>query len=259
MDDPSGDQPIGTGLESAGLGASWISVAREFWRSMNHTPRFGRRFQDTTMFCPSGEYKDVMDFPHVVVARLYEHIEPIDRGERYEDPLQAVLDETNAGRVTGGGSQLNELGAIDYADVEIELANLDAALRIVTVALEKSGAPQGSELIHTTDGRVLRKFGTHQCLAIYLDGTSLPDEVYANLDFDAVVSEIGAAAGPASCHGFWQGSEETGLFFFGSDADEMFARVEPVLRKLPIGQNARVVIRQGKQSSNPREVRMPRE
>ena len=43
-----------------------------------------------------------MDFPHVVVARLYEHIEPIDRGERYEDPLQAALDETNAGRVTGG-------------------------------------------------------------------------------------------------------------------------------------------------------------
>jgi hypothetical protein len=199
-----------------------------------------------------------MGFPHVVVARFYEHIEPIDRGERYEDPLQAVLDETNIGRVTGGGSQLNELGAIDYADVEIEFANLDAAVRIVSDALEKSGAPQGSELIHAQDGRVLREFGTHQCLAIYLDGTSLPDEVYAELDFDAVVSEIGTAAGPASYHGFWQGAEETGLFFFGSDADDMFARVEPVLRKLPIGQNARVVVRHGKQSPNPREVGMPR-
>ena len=132
-----------------------------------------------------------MDFPHVVVARLYEHIEPIDRGDRYEDPLQTVLDETNVGRVTGGGSQLNELGGIEYADVEIELANLDDALRIVGEALEKSGAPQGSELIRAKDNRVLREFGTHQCLAIYLDGTSLPDEVYANLDFDAVVSEIG--------------------------------------------------------------------
>ena len=58
-----------------------------------------------------------MDFPHVVIARFYEHIEPIDRGERYEDRLQAVLDETNVGRVTGGGSQLNEVGGIDYADV----------------------------------------------------------------------------------------------------------------------------------------------
>ena len=200
-----------------------------------------------------------MDFPHVVVARLYEHIEPIDRGDRYEDPLQTVLDDTDVGRVTGGGSQLNELGGIDYADVEIELANLDDALRIVSEALEKSGAPQGSELIHAKDNRVLREFGTHQCLAIYLDGASLPDEVYANLDFDAVVSEIGAAAGPDSCHGFWQGSEETGIFFFGSDADEMFGRVEPVIRTLPIAQNARVVVRYGKPSLNPREVRMPRQ
>jgi hypothetical protein len=38
----------------------------------------------------------------------------------------------------------------------------------------------------------------------------------------------------------------------------MFARVEPVLRGLPIGQNARVVIRHGRQRLNPREIRMPR-
>ena len=199
-----------------------------------------------------------MGSSHVVIARLYEHVEPIDRGNRYEDPLQAVLDETNTGRVTGGGSQLNELGGIDYAEIEIELSNLDEALRIVSAALEKSGAPKGSELIHAEDARVLREFGTHECLAIYLDGTSLPDDVYANLDFDAVVSEIATAAGRDSYHGCWQGSEETGIFFFGANADDMFARVEPVLRDLPIGQNARVVIRHGKPSLNPREVRMPR-
>ena len=84
-----------------------------------------------------------MDFPHVVLARIYEHIEPIYRGERYEDPLQTVLDEAKLGRVTGGGSQLNELGVIDYADVEIELANLDDALRIVSEALEKSRGAEG--------------------------------------------------------------------------------------------------------------------
>ena len=84
-----------------------------------------------------------MDFPHVVLARLYEHIEPIDRGEEYEDPLQAVLDEAKIGQVTGGGSQMNELGVIDYADIEIELANLDDGLRIVSEALEKCGAHPG--------------------------------------------------------------------------------------------------------------------
>ncbi len=199
-----------------------------------------------------------MAFPHLVLARVYEHIEPIDRGERYEDPLQAALEQAEIGRVTGGGSQLNELGGIAYADVEIELANLDEALRVVTNALEKAGAPQGSELRDAADDRILRQFGTQQCMAIFLDGTTLPDEVYADLDFEAVVAEIGAAAGDGSYRGLWQGSEETGVFFFGPDAEAMFARVEPVLRRLPIGQNARVVLRHGKTELDPREVRMPK-
>ena len=197
-----------------------------------------------------------MEFPHFVLARLYENVEPLDRGDRYEDPLQAALDRSQSGRVTGGGSQLNALGGIEYAEIEIELANLDAALGLATKALEEAGAPQGSEVIH--EGKVIREFGALQCLAIYLDGTSLPDEVYANLDFDAVVNELGSAAGPGSYRGFWQGAQETGLYFFGSSAEDMFNRVEPLLGKLPIGQNARVVLRHGKQSLNPREVRMPK-
>jgi hypothetical protein len=138
------------------------------------------------------------------------------------------------------------------------LANLDGALLTVAEALEAAGAPQGSELIQAADERVLREFGKHQCLAIFLDGTSLPDEVYAELDFEAVIGEIGEAAGTDSFHGFSQGDEETGLFFFGPDAEAMFGRVEPVLRRLPIGQNARVVLRHGKKGLNPREVRIPR-
>jgi hypothetical protein len=96
-------------------------------------------------------------------------------------------------------------------------------------------------------------------LAIFLDGVSLPDPVYANLDFDDVVTQLGNAAGADSYHGCWQGAEETGLFFFGTDADVMFTRVEPVLAALPIGQNARVVVRHGKSGVTPRTVRMPRQ
>lgn len=199
-----------------------------------------------------------MDYAHVVIARMYEHIEPMDRGDRYEDPLESALQSQGIGRVTGGGSQLGELGQIEFADVEIELANLDGAVGVVTAILESAGAPQGSELIRASDSHVLREFGRQQCLAIYLDGTSLPDEVYANLDFEAVVTEIGDAAGERSFRGFWQGPQETGIFFFGPDAEGMFSRVEPVLHRLPIGQNARVVVRSGRETLRPREVRMPR-
>ena len=181
----------------------------------------------------------------------------MDRGERYEDPLQAVLESAGAGEITGGGSQLAEKGEIEFADVEIGLANLDEAVQLTVDALERAGAPQGSEILGE-DGRVLREFGRMQCLAIYLDGMTLPDEVYATLDFEDVVSRLGALAGQESFRGCWQGPEETGVYFFGPDAEAMFSRVEPLLRELPIGQNARVVIRRGKDSLGPRTVRMPR-
>lgn len=199
-----------------------------------------------------------MAYPHLVVARLYEHIGPIDRGERYEDPLHAVLESRSLGQVTGGGSQLNELGGIELADVEIELTDFEGAVQVVTDTLEQAGAPQGAELIDGADGRVLAEFGTQQCLAIFLDGTTLPEQVYADLDFDAVVVDIAHAAGEKSFRGAWPGPEETGLFYFGPDAEAMFARVEPVLARLPISQNARVVVRHGKAALEPREVRMPR-
>ena len=199
-----------------------------------------------------------MDGPHVIVARVYEHIEPIDRGERYADPLDAMLTARGLGRVTGGGTQMNEEGGVDYADLEIEVADVESTLPVITEALEAAGAPEGSEAIDPSTGQVLRQFGRHQCLAVYLDGQTLPDEVYAELDFAAVVAEIGAAAGDNSFHGFAGSETETGLFFFGPDAEAMFARVEPVLLKVPIGQNARVVIRHGRQSRDPREVRIPR-
>jgi hypothetical protein len=199
-----------------------------------------------------------MEFPHLVVARLYEHIGPIDRGDRYEDPLDAVLQKAGVGRVTGGGSQLGPLGVIEHADVEVELADPEEGMRVVAEALEAAGAPEGSEIIDGSSGRVLRTFGSQQCLAIYLDGASLPDEVYAELDFDAVLAEINSAAGDDTFRGVWQGPEETGLFYFGPDADAIFACVEPLLRRLPIGQNARVVIRSGRSKAGPREVRLPR-
>jgi hypothetical protein len=197
-----------------------------------------------------------MDYPHFVLARFYEHIGPIDRGDRYEDPLNEVLEAAGIGRVTGGGSQLTEDGRIEFADIEIELADLDAALQVAVEALERAGAPHGSEI--RLDGSVLREFGTMQCVTVYLDGVTLPQEVYADLDFDQLIAELEGVAGEGSYRGHWQGPEETALYFFGPDAEQLFTRLEPVLRALSIGQNARVVLRHGEKGLNPREVRMPR-
>ena len=192
-----------------------------------------------------------------VTARLYEHIEPLDRGERYEDPLDAALREAGVGEVTGGGSQLGELGEIEFADIEIVVSDVDAALPVITEALEKAGAPAGSQLLGPE--AVLREFGTRQSVAVYLDGVSLPDEVYANLDFEETIGRLTEAAGTDSYHGYWQGAQETGLFFFGDDAEAMCSRIEAVLRQMPIGQNARVVVRSARSDSPTRTFRLPRQ
>jgi hypothetical protein len=194
--------------------------------------------------------------PVTVVARLYEHIAPMDRGTRYEDPLDVALLQRGLGEVTGGGSQLAENGEIEFADIEIQVNNLDDALPVIVSSLEASGAPTAAELIG--DDGVLWRFGRQQSVAVYLDGTTLPHDVYVDLDFDQVVHQLTMAAGDGSYHGYWQGPVETGLFFFGPDAETILARVEPVLRALPIGQNARVVVRPGRGNDGERTVRIPR-
>jgi hypothetical protein len=197
-----------------------------------------------------------MPDPVTLIARLYEHIEPLDRGTRYEDPLDSALRAVQLGEVTGGGSQLGQAGEIEFADIEILVPSVDDALPVIVRSLEDSGAPVGSQLMN--ESGIVREFGQQQSLAVYLDGVSLPDDVYENLDFDDLVDQLTAAAGEGSYHGLWQGSEETGMYFFGRSAEEMFGRVEPILRGMPIGQNARVVVRTGRVASEDRTVRMPR-
>jgi len=197
-----------------------------------------------------------MPQPITLTARLYEHIEPLDRGSRYEDVLDEALREANLGEVTGGGSQLGHLGEIEFVEIEIRVSNLDDALPVIIDALERSGAPVGSQVLGTGD--VTREFGKQQSVAVYLDGISLPDEVYATLDFDDLVGKLRTAAGVDSYHGCWQGAEETGLFFFGASAEAMFSRLEAVLQQVPIGQNARVVIRETRDGWLHRTGRMPR-
>jgi len=201
-----------------------------------------------------------MEYRHAVTARIWEPIEPIARGERYEDPLQAALQAAQLGTVDGGGSQLTKLGEVQFAELELHLANLDAAIDLVQRVLEEAGAPQGSELRFSEPGRSPITFGTQQGLAIYLDGVSLPQEVYATLDLAAVVEQIEDALGLGgkSLRGSWGGPEETSLYFYGPDAEQMFRRVEPLLLKLPILQNARVVLKHGNPDLGPRTIRLPR-
>jgi hypothetical protein len=182
-----------------------------------------------------------------VLARITEHVEPLERGERYEDPLAAFLNEHRLGEVTGGGSQLNANGEIEFADIELELVNLDDAITKLVQQLEAMGAPFGSSIQFSAEsGREALPFGKYEQLTIYLDGTGLPPTVYESLDFDRLYSELGDAVGreaDGQARSVWTGPTETAIHLAGPKADALEQVVNAMWETVPVLQNARLVLR----------------
>jgi hypothetical protein len=80
----------------------------------------------------------------VVTVRLNDRAPPMDRGERYEDPLQELLAKNGWGEVSGGGSQLSEDGEIVFCDLELLLTEVTPdILRAIADKLDSLGAPVG--------------------------------------------------------------------------------------------------------------------
>jgi hypothetical protein len=134
-------------LLRAMLGASFEEQGEPILDAIYRHPEWLR--SDTS----SGDGGDAARFPHLVIAHIPEHIEPIERAERYEDPLQDALAISGLGVITGGGSQLTPTGDIAFVEVELALANLDGALEVVKRILEEAEAPAGSQLLFRRNGR----------------------------------------------------------------------------------------------------------
>ena len=177
-----------------------------------------------------------------LTAQLNARLMPIDRGD-FEDPLDEFLKERSLGEVTGGGTQLaDEPAGIEFCDVEILLKDpSDANLAAVIQCLEQLGAPKGSKL-HLPDRESI-PFGVYEGLALFLDGVNLPDSVYETCDVDELVETANAklaAGGGGRFYSYWQGSTETGLYFYGPSFAAMRTALGPVLAADPQCQGARV-------------------
>ncbi len=88
-----------------------------------------------------------------VFAKIQDSVLPIERGEKYEDPLDAALKARNLGEVTGGGTQLGTGNGVAWVGVDMELVDLDEALSFAKSTLHALGAPSGSVLQYEKDGR----------------------------------------------------------------------------------------------------------
>jgi len=81
-------------------------------------------------------------------------IGPLDRGEKYEDPLELKLGEAGLGHVSGGGSQLSDKRsdgsqAIEFCGLDVEVTDLEKALVLLRTELPRLGIPEGTQLHYT--------------------------------------------------------------------------------------------------------------
>ncbi|KVG55854.1 hypothetical protein WS97_09680 [Burkholderia territorii] len=91
--------------------------------------------------------------PTLVFVRINEAIMPIERGHKYEDPLDEALKTAKLGVVTGGGTSLSKERNIEWVGIDVSLIDLDRGIPFLKQKLIDLGAPQGSILEYQLQGR----------------------------------------------------------------------------------------------------------
>jgi hypothetical protein len=155
------------------------------------------------------------------------------------------IDFVGGARGTKTLEQLVDSGrmAAAFSMYPVSIAELtdvsEATLAWLINQLEKIGAPKGSKLI-LANGREI-PFGVHQGLALFLNGMDLPDEVYANSDINHVIEECERLMeGGGKMLSFWEGSQDTALYFYGISYVQMKTAIAPFVATYPLCQQARI-------------------
>lgn len=171
-------------------------------------------------------------------AKINARVQPMDRGDLFEDPLQEALEESGLGNVSGGGTMIFKSGEIEYVGVDIDLYDKDKGIAFVCENLSKLGAPKGSVL---EIGEERYPFGFAEGIGVYVDGVNLPDEVYEQCDINVVWDELQTAVeGVGAVFSYWQGPQETALYLYGKSAAKMRELIAGFIGSYPLCKGARV-------------------
>lgn len=89
------------------------------------------------------------DGKHFFYLRIPEDIGPLERGDRYEDPLQDALTAANLGEITGGGSQLGEGNSVEYCGIDIVVTDRERGLALIRETMQSLGALLPPQLLRS--------------------------------------------------------------------------------------------------------------
>lgn len=178
---------------------------------------------------------------HTIVVQVNARLLPMDRSEHFGDPLDEQLMNAGCGEVSGGGAMLSPAGEVEYCELEVQVdGDLAEAEQLVVDTLTRLGAPKGSRLLIKDQNREV-DFGDAEGLAVYLNGTDLPPEVYQTSDSSFVYIEIQRLLGESGrVLSHWQGPTETAFYLYGPSYREMRQLIANFLASYPLCAKARV-------------------
>jgi hypothetical protein len=180
--------------------------------------------------------------PEYIVVNVNARVQPLHRGEIYEDPLDKIIQEMDIGTVTGGGTLLSKSGEIENCDIEIEVhSSCQDTIDKLKKAIVQIGIPKGSTINIEKTGEKI-EVGNKEGLAIYLNGSDLEPEVYESSDINFVIEEVTKLInGLGSIESHWEGSTETALYLYGNSFDELSKSIGDFIADYPLCQKCRVV------------------
>lgn len=95
-----------------------------------------------------------LDEKRFIYVMIPGDIQPLARGERFEDPLEDALREAGIGTISGGGSQLDDpypdgRPRVNFCGLDVDVSDLGAARQLIMRTMETLGAPAGTALHYT--------------------------------------------------------------------------------------------------------------
>ena len=99
--------------------------------------------------------------PELVYVFLPESIGPMDRGDKYEEPIIDELERLGLGEVSGAGTALGDEGPdgkrpIESCGIDVDTHDVAATRAALRELLPKLGCPPGTQLHYLASGKELR-------------------------------------------------------------------------------------------------------
>jgi len=99
--------------------------------------------------------------PELVYIFIPESIGPIDRGDKYEDPIIDELERLGLGEVSGAGTALGDerpdgKRPIVSCGIDVDTRDLEATRSMLRDLLPRLGCPEGTQLHYSLSDRALQ-------------------------------------------------------------------------------------------------------